>query len=187
MLEINPAYGCEFRCAYCGIYALEKDYFGEVIVYDDYPAYLERWLDEHHTDAEDYYYYFSAKTDCFQPALLDSGITLECLKILKRHRASYFLVTKAGVPPEDIREALVEARDINQVIISATMPDESMREALEPGGGADQRATRPRGVLRRERDLRHGELLPRPAHQRSHLPQGHDHPPGRRRGDPFLL
>lgn len=133
MLELNPAFGCEFRCAYCGIYALEREYFGEVIVYDDFPTYLEKWLTEHRELVHDHYFYFSAKTDCLQPALVESGITLEILKVLKRHGARYFLVTKGGLPTREIREALVDARDINQVIISATMPSEELREALEPG------------------------------------------------------
>ncbi|MHC4990505.1 MAG: radical SAM protein [Planctomycetota bacterium] len=133
MLELNPAFGCEFRCAYCGIYALEKDYFGEVIVYDEFPDYLDEWLTEHRAATRDHYFYFSAKTDCFQPALIESGITLACLEILRKHRAPYFLVTKGGIPPREICESMVAARDDNQVIISATMPTEAMREAIEPG------------------------------------------------------
>jgi DNA repair photolyase len=133
MLEINPAFGCEFRCAYCGIYALERDFYEEVIVYDDYPAYLDDWLTEHPTSARENYFYFSAKTDCFQPALLDSGITLACLDVLRKHRARYFLVTKGGLPPREIRDAMVATRDLNQVIVSATMPTEALRQAIEPG------------------------------------------------------
>jgi DNA repair photolyase len=133
MLELNPAFGCEFQCAYCGIYALEKDYFGEVIVYDEFPDYLDAWLTEHETAPRDNYFYFSAKTDCFQPALVDSGITLACLEILRKHGARYFLVTKGGVPPREIRDSMVAAKDINQVIISVTMPNETLREAIEPG------------------------------------------------------
>jgi DNA repair photolyase len=133
MLELNPAFGCEFRCAYCGIYALEREYFGEVIVYDDFPDYLDDWLIAHPAAARDDYFYFSAKTDCFQPALLESGITLACLEILRKHGSRYFLVTKSGVPPRAIRDSMVAAKDINQVIISATMPNEAMREAIEPG------------------------------------------------------
>ncbi|MCP4247257.1 MAG: hypothetical protein GY778_09435 [bacterium] len=133
MLGLDPAFGCELRCAYCGIYALEKEYFGQVIVYDDFPGYLDDWLSEHQAVVEDHYFYFSAKTDGFQPALVESGITLEILEVLKKHRARYFLVTKGGVPPPDICRALVEARDINQVIVSATVPNEALRELLEPG------------------------------------------------------
>lgn len=133
MLELNPAFGCDFRCAYCGIYALEKEYFGEVIVFDDFPGYLDDWLSKNHAAVEDRYFYFSAKTDCFQPALVESGITLEILEVLRKYGARYFLVTKGGVPPREIRKELVDARDINQVIISATMPDEKLREILEPG------------------------------------------------------
>lgn len=132
MLEINPAFGCQFRCAYCGIYALERDYFDEVIVYDDYPDYLDRWLHENRLTLDRHYFYFSAKTECLQPALIESGITQRILQALRRHRARYFLVTKAGTPPLGIREALINARDINQVIISGTVPDESWRERLEP-------------------------------------------------------
>jgi DNA repair photolyase len=133
MLEINPAFGCELRCAYCGIYALEKEYFGEVIVYDNFPGYLDDWLSENHAAVEDHYFYFSAKTDCFQPVLVESGITLQILEILKKHRARYFVVTKQGLPPREICQALVDARHLNQVIISATVPSEELREVLEPG------------------------------------------------------
>jgi len=133
MLELNPAFGCQFRCAYCGIYALEKEFFGEVILYDDYPDYLDNWLTKNESAARDHYFYFSAKTDCFQPALIDSGITLACLEILRKHQAQYFLVTKSGVPPRDICDSMVAARDINQVIVSVTMPTEELRAAIEPG------------------------------------------------------
>ncbi|HPF37873.1 MAG TPA: hypothetical protein P5081_07075 [Phycisphaerae bacterium] len=132
MLEINPVFGCQFRCVYCGIYALERDYFDEVIVYDDYPAYLDDWLRTNCDMLRDHYFYFSAKTDCFQPALLETGLTLTILEILRKHNARYFLVTKAGLPPQDIRDAMIDAKDINQVIISATMPDEDLRQKLEP-------------------------------------------------------
>ncbi len=133
MLELNPAFGCQFQCAYCGIYALEKDFFGEVIIYDDYPKYLDGWLTEHPQAARDHYFYFSAKTDCFQPALIESGVTLACLEILRKHRARYFLVTKGGVPPQEICDSMVAAKDLNQVIISVTMPTEALRAAIEPG------------------------------------------------------
>jgi DNA repair photolyase len=133
MLELNPAFGCEFQCAYCGIYALEKEFFDEVIVYDDYPDYLDNWLTEHPEAAGNHYFYFSAKTDCFQPALVESGITLACLEILRKHNARYFLVTKGGVPPREICDSMVAAKDINQVIVSVTMPTEELRAAIEPG------------------------------------------------------
>lgn len=136
MLELNPALGCEFRCQYCGIYALEKQFYDNVIVYDDFPDYLDRWLAEH--GGENYYFYFSAKTDCLQPALIDSGITLACLEILNKHGAQYFIVTKGGLPPKPICSALVAGRDLNQVIVSVTMPDEAMRELIEPGAAANR-------------------------------------------------
>lgn len=132
MLELNPAFGCQFQCAYCGIYAMEREYYGEVIVHDGFAAYLDRWLAANRTALPGCYFYVSAKTDIFQPALLDSGITLDILKILHRHDARYFLVTKGGLPPPDIRRALVDGRRLNQVIISATMPDEAWRAKLEP-------------------------------------------------------
>ncbi|MHC5110297.1 MAG: radical SAM family protein [Planctomycetota bacterium] len=133
MLEINPAFGCEFRCAYCGIYALEKEYYGQVIVYDDYPAYLDRWLCDNPAAIKKNFFYFSAKTDCFQDALLEGGVTLSILQVLRKHGARYFLVTKAGLPPQEIQEELVTARELNQVIVSATMPTEPMRKGIEPG------------------------------------------------------
>lgn len=133
MLEINPAFGCDFRCAYCGIYALEKEYYDEVIVYDDYPEYLDKWLTEHPEHTKDNYFYFSAKTDCFQAALIESGITLQCLQILRKHKAKYFLVTKGGIPQQEICDEMVASKDLNQVILSATMPTEELRESIEPG------------------------------------------------------
>lgn len=133
MLEINPAFGCAFQCRYCGIYALEKAYYDEVIVYDDYPDYLDEWLTAHPKEADEYYFYFSAKTDCLQPALVESGITLRILQILQRHGSRYFIVTKGGVPPRPISDALIAARALNQVIVSVTMPDEALRLQLEPG------------------------------------------------------
>ncbi len=138
MLELNPALGCQFQCAYCGIYALEKEFFGEVIVYDDFPQYLDDWLTGHKADNQNYYFYFSAKTDCFQPALIESGITLACLEILRKHEAEYFLVTKGGVPPREICDSMVAAKHLNQVIVSVTMPTEELREAIEPGAAPNR-------------------------------------------------
>lgn len=135
MFELNPAFGCEFGCAYCGIYALEKEFFNEVIVYVDFPAYLDKWLTENRDSQPGRYFYFSAKTDALQPALVESGVTLSTLQVLRKHRARYFLVTKGGLPSPDICAELVCARDINQVIISATMPSEELRVLLEPAAG----------------------------------------------------
>lgn len=132
MLELNPAFGCDFQCAYCGIYALEEEFYNEVIVYDDFPEYLDKYLTSS-SAASTNYFYFSAKTDCFQAPLIESGITLRTLQVLRKHNAPYFIVTKSGLPPDDILELLVASRDINQLIISATMPNERMREILEPG------------------------------------------------------
>jgi DNA repair photolyase len=133
MLELNPAFGCQFRCTYCGIYALEKNFYNEVAVYDDFPEYLDTYCTRNAVDLANKYFYFSAKTDCLQSVLVESGITLKILRVLRKHNLRYFIVTKGGLPSQEIQDELLNSRDLNQVIISATTPDENLREILEPG------------------------------------------------------
>lgn len=133
MFEINPVYGCEFQCQYCGVYSLEGEYYNKVLLYDNYLDYFERYLFDNKDELHKRYFYFSARVDCFQPILINNGLLHGILKLLRKYNGKYFIVTKGKLPPADIQETLIQSRDINQMIISNAMIDEDMRQKLEPG------------------------------------------------------
>ncbi len=139
MLEINPTIGCQFQCQYCNAYTQEdENFFDKVEVYKDYPSYLEKFLFENKDKLDKLFFYFSPKIDALQPCLLESGITREILELFEKYGAKYFSVTKGKIPPEDIQELLIKTKGHNQIVISCTMPNESVRERLEPGAATIQ-------------------------------------------------
>lgn len=139
MMEINPTVGCQFQCQYCNAYTQEDDnFFDKVEVFKDYPQYLEEFLFNNKDKLDKLFFYFSPKIDALQPCLLESGITHEILSLFEKYKARYFSVTKGKTPPEDIQELLIKSKDRNQIVISCTMPNESVRERLEPGAATIQ-------------------------------------------------
>lgn len=134
MMEINPTVGCQFQCQYCNAYTQEEEnFFDKVEVYKEYPAYLEKFLEENKDKLDKLFFYFSPKIDALQPCLLESGITFDILSLFDKYKARYFSVTKGKTPPADIQELLIKGKERNQMVISCTMPNESVRERLEPG------------------------------------------------------
>ncbi|MCL2287962.1 MAG: hypothetical protein FWC33_02100 [Candidatus Bathyarchaeota archaeon] len=133
MLEINPTVGCQFQCQYCSSCTQEeKNDFEKVFVFSDYPQYLDSFLADNKDKRDKIYFYFSPKIDCLQACLVESGITEEILNILHKHCMKYFFLTKGSIPPKSIQQLLIDSKDLNQVIASCTMPNESVRQRLEP-------------------------------------------------------
>ena len=132
MLEINPTVGCQFQCQYCNAYTQEKeDKFDEVIVYKNYPKYLEQYILDNREEVKNKFFYFSPKVDAFQQVLIDTGILKQILEIFLKYQVKYFILTKGKLLPPDIAELLVKSREINQIIISCAMPNETVRQKLE--------------------------------------------------------
>lgn len=139
MMEINPTVGCQFQCQYCNAYTQEKeDNFSKVKVYIDYPKYLEDYLQKNKEDLGRLFFYFSPKIDAFQDCLLESEITKQILELLKKYNARYIIVTKGKIPPKEISDLLVESKSINQILSSCSMPNEKVRQIIEPNAASIQ-------------------------------------------------
>ena len=137
--EITPAHGCEFGCLYCNALGQEDlTYFKPVQLCDNsYYEHLADFIKTHKTDLQTPLYYFSPKTDCFQSALLETGITYQILGLLCKLEAYYVIVTK-GVCSDAVFVKLLESKDRCQIIISYGMPNEEMRQVIEPSAATLQ-------------------------------------------------
>lgn len=134
MMEINPAIGCQFQCQYCNAYTQEKENeFSCVKVYKDYPEYLESYIKDNYHDIKNQFFYFSPKIEAFQPCLISSGISFKILSIIKKYGMRCIIVTKCGHLPDEIKQLLIDMKDIIQILISCSMPDEKVRKIIEPG------------------------------------------------------
>lgn len=78
-------------------------------------------------------FYFSPKIDAFQDCLIESGITYNIMKILRKYNKIYIIVTKGKTPPKNIAELLIESRELVQILSSCSMPNEEVRKVVEPG------------------------------------------------------
>jgi len=99
ILEVNPMKGCNVNCLYCLVRA--GVHSGSKIVYQNYGTYLRHKLEEE--NGLDHYYYFSAKTEPFQEATLQTGIAHDILKEFityfkknPRSKSKVFIISKAG-------------------------------------------------------------------------------------------
>jgi DNA repair photolyase len=129
--EVNPALGCDFSCTYCSMYAQESQLSHKPLrIFAGYPSYLQDFIKEN--NGKRLIFNFTPKSDAFGPSLIDSGLTEKILDVFAANACSFYIITKAGMPPEHIRKRLVEAKDLGQVIISAGLPDEKYRQVLEP-------------------------------------------------------
>lgn len=131
--ELIPAHGCSFECVYCNVYSMkkEKTYY-PITVYNNYPRLVEETIIKHQNNEIKPVYYFSPKTDVFQPALIESGVTLNILKNLNKYSAPYILVTKGSLPNNEILQELINSKGLGRVLISYGMKNELHASVMEP-------------------------------------------------------
>ncbi|MFO8016572.1 MAG: radical SAM protein [Candidatus Woesearchaeota archaeon] len=131
--EINPALGCDFGCTYCSMYAQEEDMAHQPVkIFSDYPEYLRDAISHLKAEGIRPTFNFTPKSDVLMPSLIDSGVTQKILDILTETESRFYMITKGGVPPEDVQERIYKAKDLGQIILSAGLPDEKYRMRLEP-------------------------------------------------------
>lgn len=135
--ELIPAHGCQFECAYCDVYALnEEKTFYPITVFKNYHKLVDETIKKHYELGEKPIYYFSPKTDIFQPALTETHITHEILETLNKNQASFILVTKGRLPDSEILDLLIRAEGRGRVLISHGMKNELHARILEPNAAS---------------------------------------------------
>ncbi len=140
--EVSPVKGCMVGCLYC----LVTDGVHEqpLVAYDNYQELLLRFM-ETHKDQEHYYYY-SAKTEAFQEATLQTGIAHNILRTFVAHfekypdsKARLFIASKAGVKHllvehegESILDLFKKLKGKMQFNTSLSIMPAQLRTILEP-------------------------------------------------------
>lgn len=136
--EVVPVIGCEFRCVYCNALGQEEgNKFVPVQVDKNYVSFLKEEIEKNIAQDIKPLYYYSPKTDCFQGALLNTGITKGILEVFNEFECEYILVSK-GVASDDAFEEMKKSGDRCQMIITYGMPDEEARKKLEMGAASNQ-------------------------------------------------
>jgi DNA repair photolyase len=141
--EVSPVQGCFVGCLYCLV--TDGVHEQKLIVYDNYDELVYNHL-ETHKDTE-HYYYFSAKTEAFQEATLQTGIAHKILRAFIRHFEVYphskcrlFIASKSGVKHlltkddsgETILELFRKLRGKMQFNTSLSIMPDNVRAVIEP-------------------------------------------------------
>lgn len=125
--------GCEYRCTYCNAWAMGNTAtFEPIIVPIHYPQKVRQFIDSNPEKNMKMTYYLAPKTDVFAPALIDSGITAKILEVFDEKDVQYVVVTKGGKISREIEELLFKTRRKGQVNITQAMPNEKIRQLIEP-------------------------------------------------------
>lgn len=133
IIEVNPAKSCQFHCQYCCVYTQEIDNkFIPLTIYEDYPELLENYIKNDIDRAKTLTFFFSFETDCLEEGLIKSGMTERIIKIFQKYDLKYFLLTKGRIKDDNIKTLLIDTKNIGQIIVNDTMPDELIRKKLEP-------------------------------------------------------
>jgi DNA repair photolyase len=131
-LTINPYQGCHHRCAYCyATYEWSPDFYDKVYSKSNAAEVLEKQLSQWKARTIRPVMVSSA-TDCYQPAELRFGLTRECIKVLQRYGAPYYVFTKSSLIERDL-ELHRQYKDNCSIIWSITTVNERVRRVVEPG------------------------------------------------------
>jgi len=129
--EVNPSIGCDFICRYCSMYSQEQNESHTPIrIFNNYPNYLRDFI-INYKDKHSLLFYYSAISDAFSPANIESGITKKILEVFRENKSKYFILTKGANIPQEIFDILIETKDRNQIIISFGIPDRNYEKMLE--------------------------------------------------------
>jgi DNA repair photolyase len=140
--EVTPVKGCMVGCMYCLV--TDGVHEQSLVAYDNYHELLHRFM-ETHRDKE-HYYYFSAKTEAFHEATLQTGIAHNILRAFVEHYAKYpdskarlFIASKAGArhlfvehEGESILDLFCKLRGKMQFNTSLSIMPVELRTILEP-------------------------------------------------------
>ena len=140
--EVTPVKGCMVGCMYC----LVTDGVHEqpLVAYDNYHELLTRFMEAHKDD--EHYYYFSAKTEAFHEATLQTGIAHNILRVFIEHYKKYpdskarlFIASKAGTrhltikhQGDSIIDLFCKLRGKMQFNTSLSIMPVELRTILEP-------------------------------------------------------
>lgn len=140
--EVTPVKGCMVGCLYC----LVTDGVHEqpLVAYDNYHELLTRFMEAHKDD--EHYYYFSAKTEAFHEATLQTGIAHNILRVFIEHYKKYpdskarlFIASKAGIKHliikhqgDSIIDLFCKLRGKMQFNPSLSIMPAELRTILEP-------------------------------------------------------
>ena len=140
--EVTPVEGCMVGCLYC----LVTDGVHEkpMVAYDNYHELLIHFMETHKDD--EHYYYFSAKTEAFHEATLQTGIAHNILRTFIEHYKKYpdslarlFVASKSGIKHlmikhegESILDLFCKLRGKMQFNTSLSIMPVELRTILEP-------------------------------------------------------
>jgi len=140
--EVTPVDGCMVGCLYC----LVTDGIHEqpLVVYDNYHEMLKVFMEKHKDN--EHFYYFSAKTEAFHEATLQTGVAHNILRTFIKHfniypdsKARLFIASKAGIKHllvehegESIMDLFIKLRGKMQFNTSISIMPPELRTILEP-------------------------------------------------------
>ena len=142
---LNPYRGCAHACVYC--YAPSVIHWngkwGELV---EVKVNLPRILSKTLRTAKKGVVGLGTVTDPYQPAEEKYEITRRCLELLRLHDFPVCIMTKSALVLRDI-DLLREFSNI-EVGITLTLPDDRLREKLEPGASSVEERLRALRELR---------------------------------------
>lgn len=140
--EINPLRGCGIGCLYCLV--TDGSHEQQLLLQRNYADLLGQILEREH--GEQHYFYFSPKTEAFQPATLQTGVAHEILRAFLRHyeqrpgsKARLFIASKAGADElqsehqgQRLLDLMAQLSPWMQFNTSLSIMPEALRRVLEP-------------------------------------------------------
>jgi len=158
-LELTPAAGaCQVGCLYCLV--TDGEHESETRVYMDYPKVVSQALNKN--QGRPTFFYFSPKTEAFQPATLGTGVAHEVLAAFRQHydeqpesQARLFIASKAGPRElkwshagESVLDLLTALKGRAQFCASIGMMPDTMHSALEPHAASPEERLTATDMLR---------------------------------------